>query len=406
VKARTTRAAEHTWHGEFDPGVDPARFSARLRGRFVPAESGLHTFALTSAGRARLFVEGQLAVDNWTSPKRGDSWYGLGSTEESARLPLEAGRACELVLEYTKQGAIAMGGVKLGHLPPLPEDLFERAVAAAADADAAVVVVGLGEEWETEGHDKADWTLPGRQAELVEKVAAANPRTVVVLNAAAPVAMEWAPAVPAILHAWYGGQEAGHAVADVLFGDADPGGRLPTTIPERLADHPAHTGDPAVYPGRDGRVVYAEDLLLGYRHFDAKEIAPRFPFGHGLSYARFAYGPLALSAQRLRAGEALEVRIAVRNTGDVRGTEVVQLYVHDEQASLPRPPQELRAFAKVELAPGEERTVSLALGPRAFAFWHPGRRAWHVEPGAFELRAGRSSRDVRSRARVIVEGEA
>ena len=178
-----------------------------------------------------------------------------------------------------------------------------------------------------------------------------------VVNAGSPVEMPWAAAAPALVWAWYGGQEVGNAVADVLLGVADPSGRLPTTFPRRLADVACHAlADPRVYPGRDGKVVYAEGVFSGYRHFDAHGIAPRFPFGHGLSYARFEYGPLALSRARVRPGEAVEVRVELHNAGERAGTEVVQLYVADLAASVPRPPQELAAFAKVALAPGASET--------------------------------------------------
>jgi beta-glucosidase len=226
----------------------------------------------------------------------------------------------------------------------------------------------------------------------------------VVVNAGAPVEMPWADEAKAILWAWYGGQEIGNAVADVLLGAADPSGRLPTTFPRRLDDVACHAlGDARVYPGRDGQVIYAEGVFSGYRHFDAHGIAPRFPFGHGLSYARFEYGPLALSKARVGPGEAVEAGIEVRNTGDRTGTEVVQLYVADLEASVPHPPQQLAAFAKVALAPGEAETVVLRVEPRAFGFFDAKRNAWVVEPGVFELRAGRSSRAIRSTARLVLE---
>jgi beta-glucosidase len=226
----------------------------------------------------------------------------------------------------------------------------------------------------------------------------------VVVNAGAPVAMPWADAAPAILWAWYGGQEIGNAVADVLLGAADPSGRLPTTFPRRLEDVACHAlGDARVYPGQGGQVVYAEGVFSGYRHFDAHGIAPRFPFGHGLSYARFEYGPLTLSHGSIAPGEAIEARIEARNAGERAGSEVVQLYVADLEASLPRPPQQLAAFAKIALAPGEMETVVLRVEPRAFAFFDARKNAWVVEPGVFELRAGRSSRAIRSTARVLLE---
>jgi beta-glucosidase len=227
-------------------------------------------------------------------------------------------------------------------------------------------------------------------------VCAAQPRTAVVVNAGAPVELPWAESAPAIVWAWYGGQEAGSAVADVLLGAADPGGRLPTTFPAHLADVACHAlADERVYPGREGRVVYAEGVFMGYRHFDAHGVAPRFPFGHGLSYARFEYGALAARGD--------EVRLALRNAGERAGSEVVQLYVAPIAAGAARPPQQLAAFAKVELLPGEANTVALRLDPRAFSCWDAQQRAWRSAPGVYELRVGRSSRAIRSTARLVLE---
>jgi beta-glucosidase len=261
-----------------------------------------------------------------------------------------------------------------------------------------VVVLGLDAEWETEGNDRADLSLPGRQAELAARVAAANPRTAVVVNAGAPVELEFAERVPALLWLWYPGQECGNALAEVLFGDANPSGRLPTTFPRRIEDTPAFGN----YPGENGAVTYGEGILVGYRWYDARRIEPRFPFGHGLSYSTFAYGPLSLSSARGRASDALEVALDVTNRGPVAGAEVVQLYVGARSPRLARPPRELAAFEKVPLAPGETKTVRFRLDPRAFACYDPARPDWVVEPGDFEIAAGASSRDLRSRARYVL----
>jgi beta-glucosidase len=286
-------------------------------------------------------------------------------------------------------------GLRCGCLLPTPDDLLERAVAAAAAADAAVVVVGLNADWETEGRDRETLALPGRQLELVERVSAANPRTVVVLNVGAPVDVSFLARVPAALVTWYPGQEGGHALADVLLGAADPGGRLPTSWPARVEDVPSHP----YYPGAGGRVRYGEGVFMGYRGHDAAGVAPALPFGHGLSYARFEYGPLRVAPARPRRGEPVRAELEVRNVGRRAGREVVQLYLGDLEASQPRPVRELVGCAKLALQPGEERTVSFDLPERAFAFWDPRRGGFLAEPGGFELCAGRSSRDLRSRAR-------
>ncbi len=281
---------------------------------------------------------------------------------------------------------------------PDTETWIEQAVAAAKQAEAVIIVAGLNHDFgqEREGTDRSMLELPWRQPELIARVAAVNPRTVVVLMTGSAVTMEpWLNAVPAVLLVGYPGMEGGAAIANVLFGKVNPSGKLPYTFPKRLADSPAHAdNDPRRYPGVEGKVWYEEGLLLGYRWFDAEKIEPLFPFGHGLSYTRFSYGPL-----RVVAGEGATlatVEVDVTNAGERGGAEVVQLYVQDEAASVVRPPRELKAFAKVTLAPGETKTVSLPLTQRSLAFYSVERRAWVAEAGAFALYAGSSSRDVRA----------
>ncbi len=401
VATQRVRSGQFAWFGDLPRGVDGRAFSARIAARIVPAESGAWTFALQSGGKSRLLVDGRVVVDTWTRQTRGDFLFGTGSAEARGEVDLLAGRTHDLVVEYSREGAF-MPGLKVGCLSPLPDDLLERAVAVAAECDAAVVVLGLGSEWETEGNDRATLALPGRQAELSTRVAAANPRTAVVVNAGAPVDLELAERVPALLWLGYPGQESGNALADVLFGDANPSGRLPTTFPKRIEDTPAFGN----YPGENGAVTYGEGILVGYRWYDARRIEPRFPFGHGLSYSTFAYGPLALSATRGRAEDALDVVVDVTNRGPLAGAEVVQLYVRDVASRLARPPRELAAFVKIALAPGETQTLELRLEPRAFAYFDPARADWVVEPGEFELAAGASSRDLRSRASYWIDSDA
>lgn len=385
--------------GTFARELDLARgFRGRVVATVDPPESGVYTFSLVVGGRARLLVNGREVVECWESWEPGESFYGLGSAERRGQVALEAGRPAELELVYSSEGARGVVGLRCGVALPEPDDLLERAVEVAANADAAVVVVGLNADWETEGRDRESLALPGRQVELVRRIAAANPKTIVVVNAGAPVELPFLEEVPATLQLWYPGQEGGHGLADVLFGDADPGGRLPTSWPVRVEDVPSHPH----YPGADGRVCYGEGVFMGYRGFDAAERDPLLPFGHGLSYAEFAWGELRVARAEVAEGEPVAAEIELRNVSSRPGREVVQLYLADCEASLPRPPRELVAFAKVELQPGESRTVSFELPPRALAFWDPAARAWRAEPGAFELHAGRSSRDLRSSARFAL----
>jgi beta-glucosidase len=393
--------AEVMWLDEPAPGVSAGSFSARLSTRFTPDEDGEHHFGLVSAGLSRLLVDGRLVVDNWSAWKQGDTFFGAGSEEATGKLDLRAGHAYEVTIEYASPAEDIMGirAVRAGVTRPLGDEHLERAARLAADCDVALVFVGHNGEWDTEGVDRPHMDLVGRQNELVERVARANPNTVVVLQTGAPVTLPWLDAVAGVLQAWYPGQEAGNAIADVLFGGVAPSGRLPQTFPVRLEDNAAHGN----YPGANGRVRYGEGVFTGYRHHDTKNIAPLFPFGFGLTYTTFAYGDLRLSAEALQPGDTLTVTLDVTNTGPRAGQEVVQLYVRDEQASLPRPEKELKGFLKVDLAPGETKRVTLTLGMRALAYFDDASAAWVAEAGRFEVLVGSSSRDIRARAAFTLQ---
>ncbi len=393
------RLSEHVWMPDATRnGTIPEAFSALLSGTFVPAEGGLHTFSLTSAGVSRLLVDGKLIVDNWTHLTPGDSYFGTGSQEVTASVELVAGRAYQLSVQYSTQGATMMRAVRLGHLPPIPKDSVARAASLAARSDVALVFVGLNGDWETEGRDRPDLELVGRQVELVEQVAAANPRTVVILQTGSPVTMPWLDKVGAVLEAWFPGQECGNAIADVLFGDVNPAGRLPVSFPVRLEDNPSYTS----YPGENGRVRYGEGIFVGYRYYEKKRVAPLFPFGFGLSYSTFAHENLRVSSRSLSPEEELTVSVDVINSGRRQGQEVVQIYVRDVRSSVSRPEKELKAFRKVMLEPGERKTVTVALGREAFAFWDDGRHAWVAEEGEYSILVGSSSAELRASATVTL----
>jgi beta-glucosidase len=230
--------------------------------------------------------------------------------------------------------------------------------------------------------------LPGQQDELVARAVAANPNTVVVVNTGAPVTMPWADDARAVLQSWFGGQEMANALADILVGDAEPAGRLPTTFPVRLEHNPSFGN----FPGENGEVRYGEGVLVGYRWYEARHLPTRFPFGHGLSYSTFALGEPEVAPAD---DGTVTVTVPVTNTGDRRGAEVVQCYVAPPRPSrVVRPPKELKAFVKVWLDPGEQTIATLTLDERAFAYWDRGEPGWRVDPGTYELHVGRSSADV------------
>jgi beta-glucosidase len=340
-----------------------------------------------SAGLSRLLIDGELFIDNWTKQEQGENYFGMGSTEVISSLEMEAGREYQLTIECGKSQTLPMVALRLGCLLPQPSNAIERAERLAAGADIALVFAGTSGEWESEGFDRPDIDLPGQQNELIARVAAANKRTIVVLNTGSPIAMPWLDQVAAVVQAWFPGQECGNAIADVLFGDVNPSGKLTETFPVRIEDNPAYLN----YPGENGNVHYGEGLFVGYRYYEKKQIAPLFPFGSGLSYTTFQYQDLRLSASEIGPDETLRVSIDVTNTGERAGKEVVQVYVRDLESRLHRPNKELKGFAKVQLEPGERKTVTVTLDREALAYYDDRARAWVAEAGVFEVLVGSSS---------------
>jgi beta-glucosidase len=280
--------------------------------------------------------------------------------------------------------------------PDTPEaraKALKEAVDAASSADVAVVIVGRYSKLESEGFDVKTMDLPVGQDELIAAVEKANPRTIVVLNTGDPVTMtKWIDTTPALLDMWYGGQEGGHALAAILFGDANPSGKLPVSLPKIFEDSPAY----GHYPGENLKVDYAEGIYVGYRYYDTKKVEPQFPFGFGLSYTTFEYSDLKAGGNG-SAGPSgsLGFNVNVRNTGKRAGAEVLQVYVHDGHSRIDRPVHELKAFKRVELQPGETRSVEFFLDRSAFSYWSPEKKDWVMEPGTFEVQVGASSRDIR-----------
>jgi beta-glucosidase len=378
--AEHRHSAAFTWLGTLPPGTR----TIELRATLHPTEPGEHVVGVTGVGRHRVTLDGdELFDERIVLPPGADLGEAvLRPPQHGVAVTLESDG--ELVARYELEPGAFMAAVHLNVEPPQGDHQaeLERALRLAAEADVAVVVVGTNEEVECEGVDRDDLALPGRQDELVAKVAQANPRTVVVVNAGAPVLLPWADEVAAVLLAWFPGQEFGHALADVLTGAAEPGGRLPTTWPR------TEEGLPSTRP-HDGVLRYEEGLFVGYRAYDRDGREPLFPFGHGLGYATWEY--LAAEA----AGDELTVRL--RNAGDRPGRDVVQVYASKPGSALERPPRWLAGFAIAEAEPGETVSVSTGL---SLAHWDGG---WTVEPGTYTLEAGRSSRDLRVTAEVTVE---
>ena len=377
------------WMGSFGDGLATRDVAAvEVHARLCAREAGTYRVAASGIGRFRLSVGGEeVFAGALALPPGADVVEGLMIPPQAVHaVELEDAAQVDVVIAYEVGSAASeLGDVgtnfQLNLRPPHGSDdeEIERAVALARDADVAVVVVGTTEEVESEGFDRSSLALPGRQDELVRRVATANARTVVVVNAGAPVLLPWADDVAAVLLAWFPGQEFGNALADVLFGVAEPGGRLPTTWP-RSADGLASTQPVG------GVLVYEEGLRVGYRG----DVPARFAFGHGLGFTTWDYVAIDAPAQT-PAGADVAVRVTLRNAGARRGRAVVQVYAERPQSAVERPVRWLAAFASVEVDPGETATAGLSVAGRAFEHWDPERAGWTAEPGAFELAAGPSS---------------
>ena len=281
----------------------------------------------------------------------------------------------------------------------IDQDMLNQAVETAKEADVAVIFAGLPDAFESEGYDRSHMRMPECQNTLISEIAKVQENVVVVLHNGSPVEMPWADEVKGILEAYLGGQAVGQAEVDVLFGKANPCGKLAETIPYKLADNPSYLN----FPGDGQTVAYNEGVFVGYRYYDTKEMPVRYPFGYGLSYTTFEYSDLQLSADRIKDTDTLKVTLKVKNTGDRAGKEIVQLYVADKTGAACRPVKELKNFVKVELQPQEEKTVEMELDKRSFAWYNTQIHDWYAASGEYEILAAASSRDIRLKKTVYVE---
>ena len=392
----TLPATAAFWQEEPAPGLT-RRFSASMSTTFTPDVSGVWTVGARSVGACTVSVDGEPSLEI-AADDRGGSFFDFGSPERVAEVRLEAGREVTVAIDYPIDDHPGIRALAVGLRPPAGDDPVAEAVEVARGVDRVLLVVGTDDDWETESMDREATALPGRQDELVSAVAAVNPNTVVVVNAGSPVSMPWVDDVSAVMQIWFPGAAIGEALADVVLGDDEPGGRLPVTFPRSLDETPAA----AHYPGVDGRMVYGEGRLLGHRWFAATDREPLFWFGHGLSYTTFSVETVSVSGDPV-AGVEVSVRVA--NTGDRVGSEVVQVYAGHEpvDGGLTGDGLRLVGFEKVHLQPGAERLVSIALSSRCFASWDGG---WVVPAGEHVISVGRSSVDRAESARLGVVSDA
>ncbi len=369
--------------GTFAPD-NVEQFSARWAGYFVPTKTGPYTFYTSSDDGVRLYIGDNRVIDDWNPHSETvDSYSGH----------FEGGKPYPVKIEYFDAGG--GGGLGVGVVPS-EQTVTENLLALAKSADAVVLGVGFDPNTEGEGFDRT-FGLPGAQDLLIQKLAAVNKNTIVVVNAGGGVDMsKWLDQVPALLYAWYPGQEGGTALAQILFGDYSPSGKLPISLERRIEDNATRD---SYYPqSGTKRVTYKEGIFLGYRHFDRSQVKPLFPFGYGLSYTKFQYTNLRIEHD----SRSVRVSFTIKNTGDRPGGEVAQVYVQDTHSHVPRPIKELKGFTKLDLKPGEQKTATITLDRRAFAYYDVTGKNWKIEPGKFTIMVGSSSEKVELSGNIIL----
>jgi len=370
------------------PGISGESYSARWTGKLVAPMTGNYTFGFRGDDGFRVFVDGKLVIN---------SWERSAARTVRGQVALEAGKTYDLRVEFFQDGGDCVAQLNW-QIPG--KSLFADALTAAKNSDVAIVCVSTL-RMEGEGRDRPSMDLPGNQVALIQAVSAVNKKTIVILNTGTPVTMtSWLGQVPALVEAWFPGQEGGSAVAAILFGKVNPSGKLPDTFAASRSDYPD-----APNQVKKGQVKYAEGIYIGYRHFDKADIQPIFPFGYGLSYTTFKYSELELSTSRLSNDGTVTANLKVTNTGKRAGEEVVQLYVHATKSQIDRPVRELKGFAKVALNPGETKTVSLQLTPRDLAYFDVAGHQWKANAGDYEVQIGASSRDIRLTAPLKLQQE-
>ncbi|KAK4541987.1 hypothetical protein LTR36_007187 [Oleoguttula mirabilis] len=379
-----------------NPKLKSDLWYATVEAYFTADRTGEYELGLCMYGTGKLYVDGEEKVDNATKQTQGTVFYGCGTVEERGTVSMEKGKTYHIKLEFasaptsklTGDGIVRFGGggFRIGGAWVLNmDDTIAEAARMAKDAEQVVICAGLNQDWEGEGADRVDMRLPGRMDDLITAVAEANPRTVVVNQTGTPVEMPWLGKVAGLLQAWYGGNETGNGIADVLFGDVNPSGRSSLSWPKKVEDNPAFYN----YRSEGGRVLYGEDVYVGYRHYETVKREVNFAFGYGLSYTSFELSGLQVEKSSSSSGEVdakLKVTVKVRNTGKLDGAEVVQVYLHQHAPSIRRPPRELKGFTKVSVRAGESQTATVEIPLKyAASYWDEIRGSWTMEAGEYDV---------------------
>ena len=353
---------------------------------YVPDISGFHDFELFAIGKSKLLIDDKLIVDNWSKVEQGDAFFAFASSPVKGRADLKKNQEHRIEIQYKFEGNFP--AIYIGCKTPDKIDLFAQAKKIAEESEQTILVVGTNSDWETEGNDRTDLELPGNQNTLINAILEIDPNTILVLNTGSPIRMPWINKAKAVLQCWYPGQEFGNALFDVVMGDTNPSGRLPTSFPKRLEDTPAFK----FYPGEDLQMNYEEDLLVGYKWYQRQNIDTLYPFGYGLSYTSFEYSELSISEIN---DCTYKCTFNIKNTGNVDGSEVAQCYVGLDSTYSNEPIKSLQGFDKVFIESGQEKTIEIILNKRNFAQWDIKTKNWEIRTGNYEISIGASVDDIR-----------
>ena len=353
---------------------------------YVPDISGEHAFEIFAIGKSKLIINNEEIIDNWTDPLPGDAFFAHGSSSKRGASHLEKDKSYQIEIQYKFEGNFP--AIYIGCQPPDKIDLLDEALKIAKEVDEVILLVGTNSDWETEGNDRVDFNLPGKQNTLIEKVLEINPNAIIVLNTGSPVDMPWVNKAKSILQSWYAGQEYGDALFEILTGLVNPSGKLPTTFPKRIKDTPAYS----CYPGENLQMSYDEKLLIGYKWYDRKKLEPLFHFGHGLSYTNFEYSNLRISNSDKNN---FTCSFDIENVGDVSGFEISQCYISFMDCDEDEPIKKLQGFDKTYINSGEIKKIEICLDSKSFSTWDIKNHQWEIKKGVFNILIGSSSNDIK-----------
>ena len=368
--------------------------SVRFSCTYKPDISGLHEFEIFGIGKCRLLIDGNELIDNWTSMDPGEAFFTFGSASKKGVTNLQKGEAYKIEVQYKFEGSFP--AVYIGCQAPDDVDIFQEALETASHADDVILIVGTNSDWETEGNDRADFNLPANQNKLIEAILEANQNTVVVINTGSPIHMPWEKKAKAIIQTWFAGQEFGNALVDILSGEVNPSGKLPTTFPVKIEDTPAYKN----YPGKNLQMNYDEKLLVGHRWYESNSIKPLFCFGHGLSFTSFNYQNIEVTTG---SDFVVTCKFEIQNTGDISGLEIAQCYVGFASPLPGEPYKTLQGFVKEEIGANELKKVEIKLGPRNFSFWSVETNTWQIREGSYQILIGSSSENILLQANINLE---